>query len=61
MTAALGRLATYSGKVVKWDDAVEKGSTEFPQGELTWETAAPVQKLDDGTYPIPKPGQFKPY
>jgi len=60
MTAVLGRLATYSGKVVKWDEAVAKGTTEFPE-TLAWDATAPVQKLEDGTYPIPKPGEFKPY
>ena len=30
MTAVLGRMATYSGQVVKWDDAVAKGPTRAP-------------------------------
>jgi len=60
MTAVLGRLATYSGKIVKWDEAVAKGTTEFPE-KLAWDGTAPVQKQEDGTYPIPKPGEFKPY
>ena len=36
MTAVLGRMATYSGQVVKWDDAVAKGKTEFPK-QLAWD------------------------
>ena len=59
MTAVLGRLATYSGKVVKWDDAVASELTQFPQ-ELAWDAPAPVQKDADGNYPIPVPGAFKP-
>ena len=31
MTSVLGRMATYSGKVVKWDDAVAKGPDEMPK------------------------------
>jgi predicted dehydrogenase len=58
MTAVLGRLATYSGKVVKWDDAVEKGFSEFPE-RLAWDAPAPVEKNAEGDYPIPVPGEFK--
>jgi predicted dehydrogenase len=57
MTAVLGRLATYSGKIVKWDDAVASDKTEFP-AELAWDAPAPVQKDADGNYPIPVPGEF---
>ena len=42
MTAVLGRMATYSGKVVKWDDAVAKGTSEFP-AKLAWDAEAPGQ------------------
>jgi hypothetical protein len=77
MTAVLGRMATYSGKVVKWDDAVKYGKSEFPEqstytrGEptdaskslkpFTWETTAPVKQDADGNYPIPMPGEFTAY
>jgi hypothetical protein len=53
-------MATYSGQVVKWDDAVAKGGTEFPK-ELRWDAPAPVQKDAAGNYPIPMPGEYKPY
>ena len=59
MTAALGRLATYSGKVVKWDDAWPASQAEFPK-RLAWDAPAPVQKDADGNYPIPIPGVFVP-
>lgn len=60
MTAVLGRLANYSGKVVKWDDAVNKGKSEFPE-VLSWDAPAPVQKGEDGNYPIPVPGVYNPF
>ncbi len=60
MTAVLGRMATYSGKVVKWDDAVAKGTSEFPE-TLTWDAKAPVEKDENGDYPIPMPGDFEAY
>ncbi len=60
MTAVLGRLATYSGVEVSWDDAVNKGTSEFPNA-TSWDDEAPVQKDENGDYPIPMPGIFKPY
>jgi predicted dehydrogenase len=57
MTAVLGLNANYSGKIVKWDDLVNKGKTEMPEN-LAWDAPAPVQKLSDGTYPIPMPGLY---
>jgi predicted dehydrogenase len=60
MTAVLGRAANYSGKVVKWDELVEKGATQMPQ-KLAWDAPAPVQKDASGDYPIPVPGVFDPF
>jgi len=60
MTAVLGRIANYSGKVVKWDELVAKGTSEFPD-RLTWDAPAPVRKNADGDYPIPMPGVYNPY
>jgi len=59
-TAVLGRMANYSGKEVKWDDAVKTGPDEFPE-KLAWD--APPRCLPDeqGNYFIPIPGQYKPY
>ena len=50
----------YSGQIVKWDDLVKHGTSEFPQ-RLAWDAPAPVQKDADGNYPIPVPGKFKPW
>ncbi|HUT93875.1 MAG TPA: Gfo/Idh/MocA family oxidoreductase [Thermoguttaceae bacterium] len=60
MTSVLGRVANYSGKEVKWDELVEKGGTEMPDN-LAWDAPAPVQKDENGDYPIPMPGNFDPY
>ncbi len=56
MTAILGRMATYSGKVVKWDEALNSNIVLVPEG-LTWDSPAPVQPNADGTYNIPTPGK----
>jgi len=61
MTAVLGRAANYSGKVVKWDDLVAKGTSQMPEGPLSWDTPAPFEKDANGDYPIPVPGQFDPF
>ncbi len=60
MTAVLGRMATYSGQVIRWDEAVEKGTGEFPEA-LAWDAPAPVVQDADGNYPIPMPGVWKPW
>jgi predicted dehydrogenase len=55
MTAVLGRMANYSGKKITWDLALELGSSQFPKN-LEWDAPAPVEKDEDGDYPIPRPG-----
>jgi hypothetical protein len=60
MTAVFGRMATYSGQVVKWDDAVSKGPDESPQ-RLAWDALPPHVPGPDGRYPVPMPGVYKPY
>lgn len=59
-TAVLGRMATYSGQVVKWDEAVAKGTSEFPQ-QLAWDAKAPISPNENGDYPIAIPGVYKAY
>ena len=59
-TAVLGRMATYSGQRVLWDEAVAKGTTEMPD-TLTWDASPKVLPDEHGNYPIPMPGVFKPY
>ncbi len=61
-TAILGRYATYSGKIVKWDEAMEKGTELFPGlDKLTPASVPPVKAGPDGLYPAPVPGQFDPF
>ena len=56
MSAILGRMATYSGQEVKWDEAMASNLALVPN-ELTWDSAAPVQPNADGMYNIPTPGK----
>ena len=59
-TAVLGRMATYSGQRVTWDEAVAKGTSEMPD-TLAWNASPKVLPDANGNYPIPVPGIFQPY
>jgi myo-inositol 2-dehydrogenase/D-chiro-inositol 1-dehydrogenase len=60
MTAIFGRMATYSGQMLKWDDALNSEIALADFDSLTsFDDQAPVQPLDDGSYPIPVPGKTK--
>ena len=64
MMAVLGREAAYSGRVVKWDELVEKGRSYFPDGEITnFQQPTPVQPDADGFYEssVPVPGVYNPF
>jgi myo-inositol 2-dehydrogenase / D-chiro-inositol 1-dehydrogenase len=61
-TAILGREACYSGKVVKWDELLEKGRTYAPGIEkYTVDSQPPVVPGPDGKYPAPLPGLHNPF
>ncbi|ETN96501.1 Gfo/Idh/MocA family protein [Zhouia amylolytica] len=58
MTAIMGRMATYSGKVIKWEEALNSDLALVPDN-LDWNSEAPVKPTSDGTYIIPSPGKTK--
>ncbi len=55
MTAILGRMATYSGKVVSWDDALNSELALVPKA-YAWDAEPPTLPDTEGRYPIPTPG-----
>lgn len=55
MTSILGRMATYSGTEIKWDDAIASKVQHMPP-VMTWETEAPVKTDANGWYPVAIPG-----
>ena len=55
MTAILGRMATYSGQVVDWDQAIASDLDLQPESR-SWDAEAPVQPREDGTYACAVPG-----
>ena len=57
MTAILGRLATYSGKEVTWEAAINSQIRLADiDGFRSLQDTAPVQPLENGEYAIPVPG-----
>ena len=58
MTAILGRMATYSGQLVKWDDAIGSQLSLLPK-TLAFDGDSPVRPGDDGIYPCALPGVTK--
>jgi len=56
MSAIIGRMATYSGKVIKWEEAMQSELSLAPDN-LNWDSPAPVQPMADGSYAIPTPGK----
>lgn len=60
MTAVFGRMAVYSGQVVKWDDAVANGPSEAPE-QIAWDAKPRSLPGPDGFYPYPTPGAYKAY
>jgi hypothetical protein len=56
MTAILGRMATYSGQVIRWDDALKSGLDLSP-AEYDFAATPPVVPDEEGFYPVPVPGK----
>ena len=55
MTAVLGRMASDSGDVVTWDDAVANGANEAPD-TIAWDAKPKSLPDEKGNYPFPLPG-----
>jgi myo-inositol 2-dehydrogenase/D-chiro-inositol 1-dehydrogenase len=55
MTAILGRLATYSGKMVEWDEAMKSNISLFPD-KLAWDAKPKVMPDGNGMYQLAVPG-----
>jgi len=55
MSAILGRMATYSGKVVTWEEAINSELDLMPE-TYAWDANPPVLPNPEGRYEIPTPG-----
>jgi predicted dehydrogenase len=55
MTAIMGRMATYSGKQVEWDEAINSKLALVPE-VTSWDSEPPVLPNEEGWYPVAMPG-----
>ena len=58
MTAILGRMASYSGKVVTWEEAINSQLDLAPE-QWTWAAKPKTVPGPDGIYPCAVPGVSK--
>ncbi len=58
LSAIMGRMATYSGKTVTWDEALNSNHQIMPES-VDWDTTPPSLPNENGFYSIPKPGVTK--
>jgi predicted dehydrogenase len=56
MTAILGRLCTYSGQLIEWDDALNSDVSLMPSS-FGWDVDPKVMPDANGRYPIAVPGE----
>ena len=60
MTAIMGRMATYCGKELSWDDAINSRIDTFPK-VLGWDAKTPTVPDATGRYAIAIPGKTKSF
>ena len=58
MTAILGRMATYSGRGVSWDEALDS-ELDLTPAAFAWDADPPSLPDEDGFYAIPTPGSTR--
>ena len=56
LVAIMGRMATYTGQVITWEDALNNNEELMP-ADIDWDYNPRPQPGPDGFYPIPIPGQ----
>ena len=54
----MGRMATYSGKIITLDDALKSKQQIMPES-VSWSDQPPTIPDSNGRYPIPTPGVTK--
>jgi predicted dehydrogenase len=56
MIGIMGRMATYSGKVIEWDQAFNS-KLELVPAQCNWNTTPPIVPNADGFYTVAMPGR----
>jgi myo-inositol 2-dehydrogenase / D-chiro-inositol 1-dehydrogenase len=59
MLGIMGRMATYTGQVITWDQLMNSQETLVPE-TIDWQTDPPVKPDKDGHYPVALPGVTLP-
>jgi len=59
MTAILGRMATYSGQQITWDEAMATNLKLVPDDLSSFNSKAPIQPDANGNYPVAIPGKTR--
>ena len=57
MTAIMGRMATYTGQMITWEDAMNSQEKLAQDNINSWDAEPPVTPNSDGTYPVAVPGK----
>lgn len=58
LTAIMGRMATYSGQVVTWEQAMNSDLDLSPE-VYAFDATPPILPLPSGYYPVPVPGETR--
>lgn len=58
MTAILGRMASYSGQIISYEDALNSQVDLCPES-MTWDAETKVKPGADGLYACAMPGRTK--
>ena len=58
LTSLMGRMATYSGQEVTWDDAMNS-DLDLSPATYAFDAQPPILPLENGYYPVPVPGETK--
>jgi hypothetical protein len=58
LTAIMGRMAAYSGKIVTRDEAISS-TLDLSPDRYTWDAKPPVLPDENGCYPVAMPGVAK--
>ena len=59
MTGIMGRMATYTGQQIEWDEAFNS-KTQLVPPDCDWNTPPPVLPDAEGWYPVAMPGKGAP-
>ncbi|MGO1520087.1 MAG: Gfo/Idh/MocA family protein [Sphingobacterium sp.] len=55
LTGIIGRIACYTGEVIKWDEAIKSNIDLMPE-RYAWDADPKIMPNQDGTYPVAVPG-----